>query len=193
MNVKKVILNSIYSFLKLYNRKSDKLIIKKPAGAMGSGADFYSLKATTITGEPLDFSDFRGKKVMLVNTASACGYTAQYSQLEKLHQQFKSKLVVIGFPSNDFGKQEPGSNEEISKFCEEVFHVTFPLAEKINVIGGEKHPVYRWLSTKELNGWNNMAPAWNFCKYLIDEKGTLKCFFSQKVNPLDPALLEQIT
>jgi glutathione peroxidase len=193
MNVKKVILNSIYSFLKLYNKKSDKLIIKKPPGAGGSKADFYSLKATTIKGDTLDFSAFRGKKVILVNTASACGYTAQYSQLEKLHQQFKSVLVVVGLPSNDFGKQEPGRNEEISKFCKEVFHVTFPMTEKIHVAEGEKHPVYRWLCTKELNGWNNVPPVWNFCKYLIDENGQLQCFFSQKVNPLDPALLEQIT
>ena len=147
--------------------------------------DFYSLKTILNNGQTLDFSTLKNKKIMLVNTASDCGYTKQYDGLQELHEKFKDKVVIIGFPANDFGAQEKGSDDTIAEFCKVNFGVTFPLAKKSTVVkGGEQGEVYQWLTDENKNGWNNTAPTWNFCKYLIDEKGNLTHFFEAGVEPM---------
>jgi glutathione peroxidase len=146
--------------------------------------NFYSLKATANTGEEIEFEKYRGKKVLLVNLASQCGYTPQYAELESLHQQNKN-IIILGFPSNDFGAQEPGTDDEIAEFCKVNFGVTFQLFKKDDVKGNNKQPVYQWLSDENKNGWNNEEPQWNFYKYLVDENGNLSKVFSSSVSPLN--------
>lgn len=147
-------------------------------------ANFYSLKAITNSGEEIEFEKYRGKKVLLVNVASQCGFTPQYAELERLHMQRKD-LVILGFPSNNFGAQEPGSDEEIAEFCNVNYGVTFQLFKKDEVKGNNKQPVYQWLSDETKNGWNNKEPEWNFYKYLVSENGDLLNVFSSSVSPLD--------
>lgn len=144
---------------------------------------FYALKFTSISGDTIDFSTLKGKKVLLVNTASKCGFTPQFEELEALSQKYKDKLVVIGFPSNDFGGQDPGSNKEIQEFCQLNYGVSFLMMEKSEVKGETKNAVFSWLSDKNKNGWNEKEPVWNFCKYLVDEKGNLRAFFTSKTKP----------
>jgi glutathione peroxidase len=149
-----------------------------------SKKSIYDYSYTAIDGSVVDLKQFKGKYLLLVNVASKCGYTPQYEDLEKLFQEYKDKLVIIGFPANDFGKQEPGSNEEIATFCSRTYGVTFPMAEKISVIGDDMHPIYKWLTDKSLNGWNEAAPKWNFFKYLIGKDGQLLKVFPSKVTPM---------
>lgn len=146
--------------------------------------NFYSLKAVSNSGKEIDFEKYRGKKILLVNLASKCGYTPQYKELEQLHQQ-NENLFILGFPSNNFGEQEPGSDKEIAEFCEVNYGVTFELFKKADVKGINKQPVFEWLSNASKNGWNNAAPGWNFYKYLIDENGNLSSVFSSSVSPLE--------
>ncbi|MDR1667880.1 MAG: glutathione peroxidase [Bacteroidales bacterium] len=155
----------------------------------GKSSGFYQLSFVALDGAKVDFSDFKGKNVLIVNTASKCGYTSQYADLQRLSEQYEGKLVVIGFPSNDFGKQEPGTNGEIALFCSENYGVRFLMMEKSSVKGKHKNAVYQWLTDKSKNGWNTKEPKWNFCKYLIDSKGNLLQFFSSGVKPLS----EEIT
>ncbi|MDP3437293.1 MAG: glutathione peroxidase [Bacteroidales bacterium] len=151
--------------------------------------DFYSLSFNTITGETFKFDKLKGKKVLIVNTASKCGYTPQFKGLEELSKQYSDNLVVIGFPSNDFGAQDPGSNSDIKSFCEENYGVTFMMMEKSSVKGSGKNVVHQWLTDKNKNGWNTNEPSWNFGKYLIDEKGKLIAFYPSKVKPMDPEII----
>ena len=153
----------------------------------------FDFKIEGIDGKEIDFEKFRGKKMLLVNTASECGYTPQYAPLQKLYEQFHEKLEVIGFPSNDFDAQEPGDEKEILNFCQRNYGVTFPLTKKIDVIGPNKNEIFQWLTRKDLNGWNDRDPNWNFCKYLVDENGHLVKFFSHKMDPLDSAIVSRIT
>jgi glutathione peroxidase len=156
--------------------------LRRPAiTAKGSVYDF---KLKTLDGEEVSLAKFKGKKLLLVNVASKCGYTPQYKNLEALYEQYGSKVIVVGFPANNFGGQEPGSSSEIKEFCSKNYGVSFPMMEKISVKGNDMHPLYRWLSSKESNGVSDEAPGWNFCKYLIDEKGQLIKFFNSKVDPL---------
>jgi len=142
---------------------------------------FHDFKMTALDGKLIDFSIYKGKKVMVVNTASRCRYTPQYEELQELHERHGSKLAVLGFPANNFGNQEPGPNQEIAGFCKMNYSVTFQMFEKIDVT---THPLYQWLSDPAKNGWNDQAPSWNFCKYLIDENGNLLKFYAASVNPL---------
>lgn len=153
---------------------------------------FHSLSATANNGEIISFQNYRNKKVLLVNLASQCGFTPQYDELEKLQQDYKDKVTILGFPSNDFGGQEPGSDEEIAEFCRINFGVTFRLFRKDHVKGDEKQPVYQWLSDAEKNGWNNQEPTWNFCKYLVNEEGDLMHFYSASVSPMDTAIINDL-
>ncbi|QDH79674.1 glutathione peroxidase [Echinicola soli] len=153
---------------------------------------FYDFTIKDIDGNEVDFSKFKGQKVLVVNVASKCGYTPQYEDLQKLNEEYGDKIVILGFPANNFGGQEPGSNEEIKKFCTGNYGVTFPMFEKVSVKGVDKHPLYRWLSDKSQNGWNNQEPTWNFCKYYIDENGELKHFFQSAVNPMDEEIIKLI-
>jgi glutathione peroxidase len=151
---------------------------------------FYDFKMKDINGNEVDFNTFKGKKIMIVNVASKCGYTKQYEALQELYATHGDDIVILGFPANNFGGQEPGTNEEIKEFCDSKFGVTFPMFEKISVKGFDKHPLYRWLSDSKLNGWNNEEPGWNFCKYLINEQGELVKFLPSSVAPLDEEILE---
>lgn len=143
-------------------------------GTFAKAQSFYDLKAKTIDGKVFNFSDLKGKKVLIVNTASKCSFTTQYADLEKVYNQFKdANFVIIGFPANNFGKQEPGSNEEIKEFCTKNYGVSFPMMEKISVKGDDIDPIYQWLTEKKLNGKMDSSVKWNFQKYLIDENGNL--------------------
>lgn len=145
----------------------------------------YDLKVVDNTNKEIQLSEFKNKKMLLVNTASDCGYTPQYEELQKLHEQFKNKLVIIGFPANDFKQQEKGSDEEIAKFCKINYGVTFPLIRKSTVVKSEnQNPVFKWLTDPVKNGWNKHQPDWNFSKYLIDEDGRLAYFFGPAISPL---------
>lgn len=145
---------------------------------------FYDLSIKSLDGkQTINFSQFKGKKVLCVNTASECGYTPQYEGLQKLQEKFKDKLVVIGFPCNQFGGQEPGNNEEIATFCKKNYGVTFTLTEKIDVKGKNQHPVYQWLCQKTNNGVGDYEVKWNFNKFLINEKGELVNYFPSSVKP----------
>lgn len=142
--------------------------------------NFYIRKTS---GQEIHFKDLIGKKILIVNVASKCGYTPQYPELEKLYKENESKLIIIGFPSNEFGKQEPGSNSEIQNFCEINYGVTFPISEKVEVKSKNKCELYEWLTNPTKNGWNSKEPSWNFCKYLIDENGFLVGYFPPHVVP----------
>jgi len=144
---------------------------------------FYDFKVKTLEGKDFDFASLKGKKVMIVNTASKCGYTPQYEDLQTLHEQFGQNLVIIGFPANNFMNQEPGTAEEIREFCNTKYEVTFQLMEKISVKGNDMHPLYQWLTSKEKNGVMDSSVKWNFQKYLIDENGKLVDVLYSKEKP----------
>lgn len=146
----------------------------------------YEFRMNSIDGEQVDFSEFRGKNLLIVNVASKCGYTPQYADLEKLHENYGDKVVVLGFPANNFGNQEPGSNQEIAAFCEKNYGVKFRMFEKISVKGEDQHPLYQWLKKK-----TGEEPTWNFCKYLVKPDGTVK-FFPSKVKPLDSQIIDAL-
>ncbi len=129
---------------------------------------------------------FRGKKIIVLNVASRCGYTPQYADWERFYRAHADQVVVLGFPCNDFMNQEPGTSEEIAEFCQKNYGVTFPMFEKVHVKGEQKAPLYRWLTDPQQNGWNSQEPAWNFCKYLLNEEGELTHFFGSKVKPDSP-------
>jgi len=153
----------------------------------------FDYSANSIDGELINISKFKGKKILIVNVASKCGYTPQYKDLQRLYETYSKQLVILGFPANDFLWQEPGNNEKIKEFCSTNYGVTFPMFEKISVKkSNQQHPLYSWLSNKSLNGWNNSAPSWNFNKYLIDENGKLIQIFSSKVKPLDNEILQYL-
>jgi glutathione peroxidase len=144
---------------------------------------FYDFKVKTLEGGDFDFSSLRGKKVMIVNTASKCGYTPQYKDLEEMYEKYQGDLVIIGFPANNFANQEPGSASDIQKFCTEKYGVTFPMMEKISVKGDDMHPLYMWLTSKDKNGVIDSEVKWNFQKYLIDENGKLVDVIYSKEKP----------
>jgi glutathione peroxidase len=156
-------------------------------------ATFYDLSYRDLhNGSVTQMSKYKGKKVLIVNTASECGNTPQYQQLEALSKKYADKLVIIGFPANDFGKQEPGDNKEIAEFCKKNYGVTFPMSEKITVKGKDMHPVYQWLTNKKMNGVEDTEVKWNFQKYLIDESGNYVRMFAPKMKPDDPEIIAAI-
>ncbi len=151
---------------------------------------FHNFKLKTISGdETIDFAQYKGKKVVILNVASECGYTPQYADWEAFFEKNKANVVVLGFPCNQFGGQEPGTNAEVKTFCQKNYGVTFPMFEKVEVKGAGKSPLYHWLTEKAQNGWNEQEPTWNFCKYVVSEKGELLKFFDSKVKPTDEAFL----
>ena len=152
---------------------------------------FYDLSAVS-GGREINFTDFKGKFVLLVNVASECGFTPQYKELQELQDNYLNELVVLGFPSNQFAGQEPGSDEAISDFCKVNFGVTFPIFSKDSVTGKSKQLVYTWLTEMSANGWNTKEPSWNFCKYLIDPSGNLLAFYSSSVSPLASDIISRI-
>ena len=165
-------------------------LIISPALAQKS---IYDFTVETIDGQQLSFADLKGKKIMIVNTASKCGHTPQYKDLELLNKAYKQKLVIIGFPANNFMNQEPGTNEEIKAYCDSKYGVTFPMMSKISVKGDDMHPLYKWLTSKSANGVLDSEVAWNFQKYLIDENGNLVGFFKPAVKPLSDEVVMWVT
>ncbi len=157
----------------------------RPATATDPTKSLYDFTVTSLDGKPVALKKYEGKKVIILNTASKCGFTPQYADWEKFYKEHGDKIVVLGFPSGSFNNQELGSSAEISSFCQKNYGVTFPMFEKGSVKGDDKSPLYTWLTTKSLNGWNDQEPTWNFCKYVINEKGELTNFFNSKVKPDD--------
>jgi glutathione peroxidase len=155
-------------------------------------ATIYKFKVSSIDGETIDFSKYKGKKILIVNTASKCGYTPQYAELEKLHKMYKNKLVIVGFPANNFGGQEPGSNAEINDFCQKNYGVSFTMAEKVSVKGEDIHPLFKWLTQKSENGVMDAEIKWNFTKFLLDENGKLVAVYPSKVNPMSEEITQHL-
>lgn len=151
-----------------------------------TSASVYDFKVNSLDGKLIDFSQYKGKTLLIVNVASKCGNTPQYEDLQKLHEQYGSKLVILGFPANNFGAQEPGTNVEIAEFCKANYGVTFQMFEKISVKGEDQHALYKWLKEK-----TGQEPSWNFCKYLVKPDGTVT-FYSSKVKVFDKQILDAI-
>ena len=163
------------------------------ASALVSNAQsIHSFKVQGIDGKQIDFAAFKGKKILVVNTASKCGYTPQYEALEKVYEQYKDKLVIVGFPCNQFGGQEPGTNEEIVSFCKKNYGVTFPLTDKVDVKGEKTAPIYQWLTQKAKNGVVDATISWNFNKFLLDENGKMIAYFPSNVKPDSEDILSRV-
>jgi glutathione peroxidase len=194
MTGKQKIMKTIYPLItgvtRLFGKNSDVFVNtdhKVPVQSV------YDLPVKLNSGSQLNLKDLSGKKILVVNTASDCGYTRQYEELQELQTKYAGKLQVIGFPANDFSEQEKGSDEEIMRFCKLNYGISFPLSTKTVVIKSENQdPVFKWLSDKSLNGWNDKAPSWNFSKYLINEKGTLTHYFDPSVSPLGHNMIEAV-
>ena len=152
----------------------------------------HSFSVKALDGSNINFADYKGKKILIVNTASECGYTPQYKELETLYEQNKTKLVIVGFPANDFGAQEPGTNTDIKNFCEKNYGVTFPMAEKIAIKGNDIAPIYKWLTSKAENGVLDAEVKWNFNKFLLDEEGHVIAKFDSGTNPLSEEIIGKL-
>ena len=163
-----------------------------PAPAASVPKSIYDFKMEGLSGGKIDFAKYKGKKILIVNTASKCGFTPQYAALESLYKKYSGKMVIIGFPANNFGSQEPGTNGEIEEFCTKNYGVTFPMAAKISVKGDDMAPLYHWLTEKKYNGLRDSEVKWNFQKYLLNEKGELVEVFMSNVKPDDPKIISAI-
>jgi len=194
MNFKQKLLKKLYPTIMKMSKSTDskgKMLSNETEAKPKT--PFHQLKLKQNDGKELDFSKYKGKKILLVNTASNCGYTGQFEDLQKLHEKSQDKIAIVGFPANDFKEQEKGSDKQISEFCKLNYGVTFPLSQKSQVVKGKaQNPVYQWLTDPAQNGWNKHQPDWNFSKYLIDEEGTLTHYFGPAVSPLDPAVVKEL-
>ena len=193
MTFRQKLLKGIYPVLMWLTGKKGGKMTEVLKGNQPAPVSFYSLKAELNNGSVMDFATLRGKQVLLVNTASNCGYTHQYKALQELYEKHQPGLVVIGFPANDFKEQEKGTDEEIAKFCKLNYGIDFQLMKKSTVIqGASQNPVFKWLTEPAQNGWNDQQPAWNFSKYLVDENGSLIRYFGPSVDPLSDEVKEAI-
>lgn len=184
MTYRQKILKAVYPALMWWTKVTGNNT-KELSGNKQPPVSFYSLKGILNNGNTLDFETLKGKKIMLVNTASDCGYTNQYEDLQKLSEEYKDKLIVIGFPANDFKEQEKGTDSDIAAFCKKNYGVDFLLMQKSSVIkSAGQNPVYQWLTEAEKNGWNTKAPSWNFTKYIVNEQGVLTNYFGSSISPL---------
>jgi glutathione peroxidase len=154
--------------------------------------NIYDIKINSLQGKPIHFSDFKNKYLLFVNVASKCGFTPQYEDLEKLYQSYKERLVVVGVPCNQFGKQEPGNASEIQEFCEMNYGVSFLMTEKIDVKGDNQHPLYAWLTSKSLNGNKSSSVKWNFQKYLVDKNGDLIDYYFSITKPTSSKIINHL-
>jgi glutathione peroxidase len=192
MSTRQNMLKSVYPALTGITRffgVNSRVVLSEEKKAPASS--LYDIPFETIAGESSSFAAYKGKKIVIVNTASDCGYTGQYEELQSLYAQAKGEIIIVGFPANDFKAQEKGSNEQIASFCKKNYGVEFPIAAKSSVVKGkEQHPVFAWLSDPAKNGWNKEAPAWNFSKYIIDEEGRLIGYFDPGVSPLGKDFLK---
>ena len=183
-----IVLLSIGAFLQsCTNQKQE--ISKDKSNEM---KNLYDYKVESLDGKEINFADFKGKKVLIVNTASECGFTPQYADLEKVAEQYKDRLVVVGFPANNFGAQEPGSNAEIGAFCQKNFGVTLPMAAKVSVKGDDIAPIFKYLTEKDLNGVKNTNILWNFTKFLVDENGKLIDSFISTTKPTSESITKYL-
>jgi len=178
------------AFTKLLGKNTNVLANAK---SIRPAQSIYDLSVSLNNGKSLPLQTYKGKKLLLVNTASNCGYTNQYEDLQKLYQQFNDQLEIIAFPANDFKEQEKGSDNDIAQFCQVNFGVTFPLAKKSVVIkSGDQNNIFKWLTDKSKNGWNEQPPVWNFSKYLVNEQGSLTHYFDPSVSPLSEDVIKAI-
>lgn len=194
MTFRQSILKTIYPLIMLKGKlfPSGKAMQHNTAGIVPP-VSFYSLSAVSNTGDTIQFSTFKGRKVMIVNTASDCGYTAQYDELEKLYNTYKDHLIILAFPANDFKEQEKKDDAAIASFCKINYSISFPLMKKSHVVKGrEQHAVFQWLTDPSGNGWCAQEPLWNFSKYIINEEGVLTHFYSQEVSPLGKEVISAI-
>lgn len=185
-----IVLLSVVAFLKSCTGQKSETSQANTEKEMGK--TIYDYKVEALDGSEINFADFKGKKILIVNTASECGFTPQYADLEKLYEANKDKLVIVGFPANNFGGQEPGSNAEIGTFCQKNYGVTFPMAAKVSVKGDDTAPIFKYLTEKELNGVKNSAVLWNFTKFLVDENGKLIDSFVSTTKPTDDVITKYL-
>ena len=184
MTFKQKVLKKLYPLLMKFGKSTSQIdTMKHPTAPI----DFYSLQLTLNNNTELQLASLKGKKILIVNTASDCGSTAQYEALEKLYLQHQDSLIIIAFPANDFKNQEKGDDATIASFCKKNYGITFPIAKKATVIkNNNQQVVFKWLTDKNQNGWNEQEPTWNFCKYIINENGQLTHFFKSSIDPLGP-------
>lgn len=180
----------IWNFIKLMTGKE--VVKLKPTNAGNSTLPFFKLQAKNINGEKFDFAQLEGKKTIIVNTASHCGFTQQFTLLEDFHRLYKDKVNILGFPCGDFFGQELAENSQIAQFCDREFKISFPLFEKMSLKKEQKNEVFEWLTNKNMNGWNSKAPDWNFCKYLIDEHGELMLFANSRITPTHSDIITRV-
>jgi glutathione peroxidase len=184
------VLRKMYPLIRKMGKKGKNGTVLMNVQKVVPPSSFYDLKVVFNNGTLHDFTEFKGKKVILVNTASNCGYTGQYSELQTLHERYGDTIEIVAFPANDFAGQEKSSDSEIAQFCQVNYGVTFPVAKKgVVVKKTDQQQVFKWLSDKTLNGWNEHAPDWNFGKYVINENGILTHYFGPSVSPLEEDFL----
>ncbi len=194
MTYRQKILKAVYPALMWISKTTGKKATMMENTTIKPPISLYDLTIQLNDGTALKLEDYKGKKILLVNTASNCGYTSQYEDLQNLYASGKGKLVVIGFPANDFKEQEKGTDEEIAQFCKKNFGVTFPLAKKSTVIkGASQNEIFKWLSDKNQNGWNDQEPTWNFSKYLVNEQGQLTNYFDPGLSPFSKEMRKAIS
>ena len=190
---KQKLLRKIYPIIKKLGKKGKNGTILINDKRTIPNSSFYDLKINLNNGKTLDTSELKGKKVILVNTASDCGYTGQYAELQNLHERYGESLFIVAFPANDFAGQEKNNDEKIAQFCQINYGVTFPVAQKGIVLKKpEQQEIFNWLSDEKLNGWNDHAPDWNFSKYIINENGVLTHYFGPSISPLEDIFLKAL-
>jgi glutathione peroxidase len=167
-------------------------IVSNSQTKINQNMSLYTIEINSLDGKPIHLNDYKGKYILFVNVASECGFTGQYEDLQKLYDTYQDKLMVIGVPCNQFGSQEPGTADQIQSFCSKNYGVTFLMTEKINVKGELQHPLYKWLTNKELNGVKSTSVKWNFQKYLVDDKGNFVDYFYSMTKPLSSKITRQL-
>ncbi len=180
------------AFLSVGTQTSTKVVMPALPENTVKPISIYDFKVPALDGGTIDFAAFKGKKILIVNTASQCGYTPQYEGLEKLYETYKEKLVIVGFPANNFGAQEPGTNSEIKEFCKKNYGVSFPMAAKVSVKGDDMAAIYQWLTNKSENGVMDADIKWNFGKFLLDENGNLITYFPSKITPMSDEITSKL-
>ncbi len=191
--IRLIALSSIIAAAVLHTTPVQKTSMENSVSVLqDSSKNIYGFKVASLDGNTIDFSSFKGKKILVVNTASECGYTPQYKELEELYEKYKEKLVIVGFPANNFGGQEPGTNTEIKAFCTKNYGVTFPMAAKISVKGDDTAPIYLWLTHKNQNGVLDAEIKWNFNKFLLDEQGRMIAYFPSKITPMSTDITSKL-
>ncbi|WP_336515986.1 glutathione peroxidase [Pollutibacter soli] len=194
MTGRQKVLKTLYPIFSVFNYLTGRgTSIRREKNAAIPPSNIYEMIVDLNNGTRFSLDNWKGKKILIVNTASNCGYTPQYEELQELKEMFEGRLEVIAFPANDFKEQEKGTDDEIASFCRKNYGVTFPLASKSSVKHGPgQNPVFQWLTQKERNGWNNFQPPWNFSKYLISEDGRLLACFDPSVSPISKEMLQAI-